>query len=717
MVAVAALVAACGGGGDDACPPGSTRMGDACLPDDASVRVDAGDAGETEDAGDAGETVDAGDSGAMGDACSPSAEVCNGVDDDCDGMVDEGVTMTFYRDADGDGFGLEGMTMEACTMPPGYASMASDCDDACATCRPGGTETCDGRDNDCNGMIDEGVTMTFYLDADGDGFGLEGMTMEACTTPPGYATMAGDCDDACATCRPGGTEACDGRDNDCDGMIDEGVTNTYFLDADRDTYGVTGMTRAACAPTGDFVATRGGDCDDGNPAVNPGATEVCNGRDDNCNGTTDEGFMCIPGTTGVPCATTCGSTGTGTCTATCMPAPPTLCTPPLETCNDRDDDCDGIVDEGVARLGSATTLSVTSTFGLELVGTQSGYVAVWRDNNSALYAQRLTATGALAGARLTLLDGTSSATKVNAFAATYVPPVSAGSDAYVVVAWQQSADRDVYATRLNAATLATVTGATSLYDETALFVEMEAAATVNDLLIAYPRTDSVRLVRATTALGTPSMRDQPATGVTGTTWIALSAPRASRFLLAYTTTGGSAGITLQALDRFGFASGAAAPRSITGGASALSLTTGTVVPAISDVGVAYISGGRVFFQAASLDDSGVPAWVGGPVEIDSGAVTATRFLTGPDSLQVAFGSGRWMVAYLKSTATPPSASASRLMLGVAPAVTPLSFTLLSPDATTASLDQTDASLAASGTRAVVGSALTTSARAVPLGCY
>jgi hypothetical protein len=76
-----------------------------------------------------------------------------------------------------------------------------------------------------------------------------------------------------------------------------------------------------------------------------------------------------------------------------------------------------------------------------------------------------------------------------------------------------------------------------------------------------------------------------------------------------------------------------------------------------------------------------------------------------------------MVAYLKSTGAMPSASASRLMLGVAPVVTPLSFTLLSPDATTASLDQTDASLAASGTRAVVGSALTTSARAVPLGCY
>jgi hypothetical protein len=647
--AAALLAGACGGGNDD-CPPGSMLVGDTCLAADAS----AGDGG---------------------DATLPDGEVFD------DGAVDDG---------------------------------AADGGDACVPAE----EECNGRDDDCDGETDEGVTTTFYRDADGDMYGVDGMTMQACAAPAGYAAMAGDCDDGCATCFPGGTEVCDGRDNDCDGETDEGVLMTFFLDRDGDGFGVTGMTRMACEPDGDFRATRGGDCDDTVRSVNPSAMEACNGRDDNCDARIDEGFPCVQGAANVACTTTCGTMGRGTCTASCMPAAPMMCTPPAEMCNLSDDDCDGAIDEGVVRLGPTTSISASGTFGLELVGAGAGYAAVWRDSNSALYVQRISASGALVGARVTLLDGAAPATRVNAFAAAYVPPVSAGSDAYVIVTWQQSGDRDVYATRLNAATLATVTAATSLYGETAIFVEMEAAATVNDLLIAYPRTDSIRIVRATSALGTPSMRDLAAVGVSGTSWIALTAPRAARFLLAYTTGGTTPGITLQALDRFGASSGAAAPRTITGGATALSLAAGTAGPTASEVGVAYVSGGRALFQGVSIDDAAVPAWVGASAtEIDAGVVTDTRFLTAPDSFQLAFGGGRWLLAYLKSTAAMPSATASRLTLAVSPAGAPLAFTTYSPDAAGAAIDQTDAAVAAIGPHALVGSAFRTGARTIPLACY
>ncbi|MFZ5475315.1 MAG: putative metal-binding motif-containing protein [Myxococcota bacterium] len=97
-----------------------------------------------------------------------------------------------------------------------------DCDDEDPRVNPGATEVCDGVDDDCDGTVDEGVTVTSFADADGDGFGDPSSSVEACEVPAGYVPAASDCDDADAGVYPGAPERCDGRDEDCDGVVDEG---------------------------------------------------------------------------------------------------------------------------------------------------------------------------------------------------------------------------------------------------------------------------------------------------------------------------------------------------------------------------------------------------------------------------------------------------------------------------------------------------------------
>ncbi|MDG1481038.1 MAG: putative metal-binding motif-containing protein, partial [Myxococcota bacterium] len=83
---------------------------------------------------------------------NPSAsEICDGVDNNCDGSVDEDVTSTFYADVDDDGFGNAEQTAEACEKPDGFVPIGSDCDDTNGEVYPSAPEQCDGVDNDCDG--------------------------------------------------------------------------------------------------------------------------------------------------------------------------------------------------------------------------------------------------------------------------------------------------------------------------------------------------------------------------------------------------------------------------------------------------------------------------------------------------------------------------------------------------------------------------------------
>ena len=125
---------------------------------------------------------------------------------------------------------------------------------------------------------------------DNDTYGNAAVTTTAPTQPAGYVARSGDCNDSDASINPAATEICDGKDNNCNGSTDEGLpTTTYYRDSDGDTYGSTTVSIQACSqPTG--YVTQSGDCNDASAAVNPGMAEVCNGIDDNCNGSIDEGF-------------------------------------------------------------------------------------------------------------------------------------------------------------------------------------------------------------------------------------------------------------------------------------------------------------------------------------------------------------------------------------------------------------------------------------------
>ena len=112
---------------------------------------------------------------------NPSAsEVCDGIDNDCNGDVDDGVTEVFYQDADADGYGNPEAQVESCESPDGYVPFSSDCDDDDASVFPGAEEECDGIDNDCSGEIDEDVGDVYFVDRDQDGFGDDASTVLMC---------------------------------------------------------------------------------------------------------------------------------------------------------------------------------------------------------------------------------------------------------------------------------------------------------------------------------------------------------------------------------------------------------------------------------------------------------------------------------------------------------------------------------------------------------
>lgn len=156
-------------------------------------------------------------------------------------IVSVNTAQTYWQDADGDGWS-SGTSTQTCSPPSGYylASQLlgfTDCNDNNADINPGADEWCNGLDDNCDGQIDEFLSLTTYWqDADGDGYGNAAVSINACAQPAGYVTNNQDCNDGNASVYPGALEVCNGIDDDCDGLVDEGcgpindfIENALFL--------------------------------------------------------------------------------------------------------------------------------------------------------------------------------------------------------------------------------------------------------------------------------------------------------------------------------------------------------------------------------------------------------------------------------------------------------------------------------------------------------
>ena len=133
------------------------------------------------------------------DAYPGAEEVCDGIDNDCNGEIDEQGGMVVHADADGDGYGDPATSATLCEPGSGWVSNYDDCDDASSENNPDAAEVCDGVDNNCDGTIDEDTAIdasVWYEDFDGDGVGNSDVAVTACDQPSGYVLTDGDCDDA-----------------------------------------------------------------------------------------------------------------------------------------------------------------------------------------------------------------------------------------------------------------------------------------------------------------------------------------------------------------------------------------------------------------------------------------------------------------------------------------------------------------------------------------
>jgi hypothetical protein len=278
-----------------------------------------------------------------------AAEVCDGLDNNCDGQIDVSPVSggePAWPDADADGVTGSLSPSEVCPGTAGWVEAPSedlDCDDDRAAAHPGAPERCNDLDDNCDGLAetlddtrirDRDSRVRFYRDADGDGFGAaEAPRRQACALPAGFVSSGGDCDDGDAATSPLGLETCDGRDEDCDGLVDEGATDArlFYVDADGD--GVGGASEVWSCAGGPGLSRRGGDCDDADPARSPDAIEDCGAALDlNCDGLS--GDVDHDGD-GWPACLDCDD------------ADPARAPDAVEVCDDgqTDEDCDGLVDD------------------------------------------------------------------------------------------------------------------------------------------------------------------------------------------------------------------------------------------------------------------------------------------------------------------------------------------------------------------------------------
>jgi predicted outer membrane repeat protein len=307
---------------------------------------------------------------ARGDANPDADEQCNGLDDDCDDIIDEDIqTRTWYLDFDNDNYGVDDQAtnLVTCLIPDGYASFLGDCDDTDADFNPGVVETCDGFDDNCSGNENDATDASlFYFDGDGDGWGDDTVPVFACVIGANQAVTPGDCDDGEANANPDATELCDLIDNDCNGLADDSVPDAIlaYLDADGDGFGNAAFEELYCPGLvpADWVEDNS-DCNDAEVLAWTGAPEVCDTVDNDCDGLTDaadddfidtlvtswpdvdlDTYGDDDATPVTACSVPTGNvTRDGDCDDDDIDVNPGA----LELCNGEDDNCDDEADDGV----------------------------------------------------------------------------------------------------------------------------------------------------------------------------------------------------------------------------------------------------------------------------------------------------------------------------------------------------------------------------------
>jgi alpha-tubulin suppressor-like RCC1 family protein len=220
-----------------------------------------------------------------------SEEVCDGKDNDCDGIVDNGVLLVFMKDKDRDGYS-DGVSQLACTPPspnfkPVNEILGYDCNDDDPEIYSGKPEICDYKDNDCDGLVDEGVRTLFWIDNDRDGYGdKDSEPVEACFPPSSRHVQNNlDCDDSAKNIYPGAPLVCGNLvDEDCDGNIEI----LLWEDKDGDSYTTNDQVCANTLAEGLTSVSKPYDCNDLDPLAYPGAYEKLNNQDDDCDGIPDD---------------------------------------------------------------------------------------------------------------------------------------------------------------------------------------------------------------------------------------------------------------------------------------------------------------------------------------------------------------------------------------------------------------------------------------------
>jgi len=266
---------------------------------------------------------------------------------------------TYYQDVDGDSFGDPNAPVSACMPMAGLVLNNQDCNDNNAAINP---------------------NTVWYADADGDGFGNLLVTQTACVQPPGYVSNSTDCNDNNANVN---------------------AITTWYIDADGDGYGNAATSIQNCGQPVGYVANST-DCNDASAAVNPGAVEVYNGIDDNCNNTIDEGFTPVNyyldndgdgvgGNTFVVGITSPGPNYVLT-TGDCNDNSNAMYPGNTEICDNLDNDCDASIDEGLIFVTYYQDLD-GDTYGnlavtLSACSTPQGYVlnsTDCNDQNNAIH--------------------------------------------------------------------------------------------------------------------------------------------------------------------------------------------------------------------------------------------------------------------------------------------------------------------------------------------